>query len=228
MKTLITSALLLSLASAPVLADDSDPHKGTKAGFIFGNAIAGTIIAGPLGGAAAAVAGIWTSDKVIDGYEKEAVEAELAEARAENLALQQQFAMLNVENVELQNLAAASLEFQVLFRTGDSALTPEGEARIASLARFLAQQDSLQVRLSGFADPRGDDSYNESLSQQRVDSIAAILTDNGVEASRISASAFGDRLSMATEGDLDAYALERRVSIELVPDVSANSVAAIQ
>ena len=231
MKTLITSAVLLALAAAPALAADTstdDPYKGTKAGFIFGNAIAGTIIAGPIGGAAAAIAGIWTSDKVIDGYEKDAAVAELAVVQAENMALQQQFAMLNIENIELQNLAAASLDFQVLFRTGDSALTAEGTQRIESLAQFLMQQNSLQVRLSGFADPRGDEFYNEGLSQQRVESIAATLTANGVDPARISSTAYGDRLSLATEGDLDAYALERRVSIEVVPDVGTGSVAANQ
>ncbi len=229
MKMLITSAVLMTLAAAPTLAADphaDDPYRNTKAGFVFGNAIAGTIIAGPIGGAAAALVGIWTSGKVIDGYEKEAAEAELADVRAENMALQQQFAMLNVENIELQNLAASSLEFQVLFHTGNSALAAESAQRIARLAQFLAQQGSLQVRLSGFADPRGDDAFNEALSQQRVDSITAILTANGVDPARISSSAFGDRLSTASKDDYDAYALERRVSIELVPDVSATNLAA--
>ena len=83
------------------------------------------------------------------------------------------------------------------------------------------------MRLRGFADPRCDDLYNESLSQQRLDSITAIRTANGIEASRISAQAFGDRLSLATEGDLDAYALERRVSIEIAPVSGVTNVAAI-
>jgi outer membrane protein OmpA-like peptidoglycan-associated protein len=229
MKTLITSAVLLTLASGTALAAGSQPteaQENGRAGIIIGNTIAGALLAGPVGAFAGFGAGYWLGDKYVASAGAEVTKTELAEVQAENDALYQQFAMLNVENVELQNLAAASLEFQVLFRTGDSALTAEGEARIERLAGFLAQQDSLQVQLSGFADPRGDDVYNESLSQQRLDSITAILTANGIEASRISAEAFGDRLSLATEGDLDAYALERRVSIELLPDVSSTSVAA--
>ncbi len=225
MNKLIPTAVLISLATGPAFAGD-DSHRGTKAGFIFGNAVAGTIIAGPIGGAAGALAGIWTSNKVIDGYEKEAIELELAEVSTENADMRTQLAMMDVEHVELQNLAASSLEFQVLFHTGKDALAVENEQRIERLARFLTQQGDMNVRLSGFADPRGDAVYNEVLSQGRIDSIVGILVANGVDESRIATEAFGDQLSVATDGDYDAYALERRVSIELVPQTESTSVAA--
>ncbi len=87
---------------------------------------------------------------------------------------------------------------------------------------FLAEQPEIDVMLSGYADPRGDDEFNLELSEQRVRSVADSLQASGVGPERITINAYGDRQSSAVDGDLDAYALERRVTIELsVPAYSA-------
>ena len=205
---------------------DKQAYRGTKATLIFGNTIAGMLIAGPIGAVAGTATGIWLTERVTDGYEKQAAEIAAADLQAENAELREQFAMLNVDNAELQRLAAESLEFQVLFHTGTAELSDTGAARIARLAEFLTEQDSLEVHLSGFADPRGDLAYNDELSQARVDNVAALLIEAGIDPERITAEAFGASHSVAATGDLDAYALERRVSIELLPTVDATSVAA--
>lgn len=232
MKKLLTSAALLTLTSGPALAADphaDEPYRGTRTSLIFGNAIAGTLLGGPIGMVAGAATGIWVSDRVIDGRLSaeagQAVAAELNDSRAANVRLERQLATLQSDQVRWQQLASARLEFQVLFHTGDSVLAPASEERIARLADFLIEQPGLRVRLSGFADPRGDDAYNESLSQARADYIAALLERNGVPADRIALEAFGKRLSQAPEGNLDAYALERRVAIELVSVDENASVA---
>jgi outer membrane protein OmpA-like peptidoglycan-associated protein len=224
-----TAAALLLLITNPTFAADphaNEPHRNAKAGYVFGNALAGVAIAGPIGGAIGAAIGAWTSGKVIDGYDKEFAEEQLANERASNQMLQEQFAVVVQEKAELQNLAADSLEFQVLFHTGDSALADLSRDRIERLAAFLVNQDSLEIRLSGFTDPRGTDSFNDLLARARVDAIADVLAANGVAPERISTQAFGKTLSIAANGNFDAYALERRVSIELVPVADDANLAA--
>ncbi len=156
------------------------------------------------------------------------MEQELAGEHDANTNLRTQLADVDLQNTQLQRLAADSLEFQVLFRTGHSTLDVAGEERIARVARFLVRQPSLQIRLSGFADPRGDDAYNDELTGQRVANIADLLESNGLPASRITTTAYGDSQSVAADGDYDAYALERRVNIELVPPLDESGVADVR
>lgn len=232
MKTLVTSAALLTLSAGPALAADphaDEPYRGTRATLIFGNAIAGTLLGGPIGAVAGAATGIWVSDRVIDGYASAEAEqslgSALADARADNIQLQQRLTSLRTDQARWQQLASDSLEFQVLFHTGDSALAATSEERIVRLAAFLAGQQDLRVELSGYTDPRGDDAFNESLSRARAEQVAELLEQHGVQPGRIGIAAYGKRLSQAPEGNLDAYALERRVSIELVPANADASVA---
>ncbi len=229
MRIKIISAVLLTLAAFNSFAAETQPtqaQKNTRDGIALGNAAAGGVIAGPLGFVAGLIAGNWLGEKVIDSYSSEEAEQVLVKARTENDQLRKRFALLDAENISLQRLLADSLQFQELFHTGESKLSDLGQARIERIAQLVAQQDSLGVHLSGFADPRGGSDYNKQLSQQRMDSIIAVLASNGVNADRVSSEAFGDSLSVATEGDYDAYALERRVSIELVRNIDTSSLAA--
>ncbi len=194
-----------------------DPHKGTRATLIFGNATAGALLGGPVGYALGAVAGIWLSDRVIDGYALEGTQAELAAEQAANADLDARLAALARENGELQAFAVDSLQFRVLFHTGDSALDADSEQRVAMLAAFLQRQPALIVRLNGHADPRGGDAYNDGLSAERLAAVVRLLEEQGIAADRIVTTAYGERRSRAAEGDLDSYAFERRVDIEVLP-----------
>jgi outer membrane protein OmpA-like peptidoglycan-associated protein len=76
------------------------------------------------------------------------------------------------------------------------------------------------VRVAGYADPRGSDAYNDELSLRRAQSVAAVLSGAGVPAERIMIEAHGKTESASLTGDLDAYALDRRVTVRLELDDS--------
>jgi outer membrane protein OmpA-like peptidoglycan-associated protein len=86
----------------------------------------------------------------------------------------------------------------------------------------------LQVKLDGYADPRGDADYNLSLSQQRVDSVAQALVAAGIEPSRIETFYHGAHASTASSGDYDAYALERKVRIQLLGAENAARISYVE
>ncbi len=241
-KLMTATVIVCTLAGGPVLAEttstaaEADQHEGKKTALFFGNSIAGAVLGGPIGMFAGAITGVWLGERVGQSYELEdvtqAMEQSLADEhevtadlRAQLAEAGEQLATVDQQNTQLQQLAADSLEFQVMFRTGHSKLDVAGEERIARVARFLVRQPSLQIRLSGYADPRGDDAFNDALTRQRVASIADLLKTNGLPDSRITTTAYGDSQSVAAEGDYDAYALERRVKIELVPPRDESSVA---
>jgi outer membrane protein OmpA-like peptidoglycan-associated protein len=71
------------------------------------------------------------------------------------------------------------------------------------------------VAVAGFTDPRGSDAYNDELSLRRAQNVAAVLMSAGVPAERICIEAHGKTAAADADGDLDSYALERRVTIRL-------------
>jgi len=94
--------------------------------------------------------------------------------------------------------------------------------KIGALAASMPQA---QVSVAGYADPRGSEAYNDELSLRRATNVAAVLTSAGVPRERILIEAHGKSADGNTDGDLDAYALERRVTVRLQLPGSAQVAA---
>lgn len=227
-KLFVTSIALILTANTAVAGDGATE---LKQGLVFGGlAAAGAAIGGPVGMMVGGVTGAWLAENVAgnDNYKDarerlqtlQEAEGNLARklkaAEARNVLLADDLTRARAATTRYEQLAADYLSFQVLFHTGDTTPDPASIGRIAALAEFIAEQTEVGILLSGHADPRGGEDYNQNLSQKRAESVIALLEAAGVSRDRISSEAFGDRQSTAGEGDLDAYALERRVTIDLI------------
>lgn len=113
------------------------------------------------------------------------------------------------------------LETQVLFRTGDDQLRAPDLELLQRFAKLVNELPQAQVRVAGYADPRGDAGYNAQLSARRAATVAAQLLACGVAAERVHVEAHGaDQALAATTAtaaapDLDGYAFERRVQLRI-------------
>ena len=134
---------------------------------------------------------------------------------------------MHQKSVEIESLSEslerAGIEMDLLFRTDEAVLADSTGIRLNQLATTISDMPGIHVRLDGFADERGDDVYNQELSQRRVDFVREQLVTAGIDASRITVNAYGE--SKAQDETVDSYALERRVSMTLFHD-QAPSVAA--
>jgi outer membrane protein OmpA-like peptidoglycan-associated protein len=228
-QTIVVAGLLAAATVPPAHADDLLP---TRQGVTFlGSTAAGVALAGPVGLLAGALVGAWFSDKLETAADAEAGREALAVARtgleqAEGRMLQtsREIAALQVQLREAQEasnqyaqLMLEQLELEMLFRTNQPELTEAGQRRLQTLATFLGNNPHINVRLDGYADPRGESSYNMQLSLARASHIARALQELGVDPARIQTFGHGDSQSSAGEGDYDAYALERVVKIKLSP-----------
>lgn len=69
----------------------------------------------------------------------------------------------------------------IYFDFDSAALTPAGRAKLDTLTNLIGQDGSIRyVRIIGFADVIGSNSYNQSLSQRRADVVKAYLQAKGV------------------------------------------------
>lgn len=79
-----------------------------------------------------------------------------------------------------------------------------------------AKENGYIIKLSGHADSIGEYVYNWKLSKSRADKIKDFLVDNGINASKIAATEFGDTKPIATNATVKGRQKNRRVEIEII------------
>ena len=211
---LVAGVLAISLAVNPAMARDSDSgSKRAGAGFT-GGALIGAAAGGPIGMVVGAVAGS------IVGERSHKKSVALAERKA-------QAALLAGEVESLENSLntiegkAGQVGATVQFRTGETAVRDNDRARLAKLGALLSGLSDVRVRVSGFADSRGDDAINQALSKERAEMVALELEKAGVPKERMTVEAMGERFA-SSDAQPDDQAFERCVEIRLE---SAHSMA---
>ena len=107
------------------------------------------------------------------------------------------------------------VEEKVLFDTDKATIKPSAAEALkqisASIAKRYAGKD---VQVQGFADSRGDKSYNRELSQQRAEAVKNYLvTTDKLPADHLSTEAFGESQPVASNATPAGRQENRRVEI---------------
>jgi len=92
----------------------------------------------------------------------------------------------------------------VLFDTAQHQLQPGARRSAAQLAAILQQHPQRRIRVEGFADSRGSETYNLALSQRRAEAFRDALVENGVPADRIDVQGLGEAFPVATNATAPA------------------------
>ncbi|MEX2648139.1 MAG: OmpA family protein [Alphaproteobacteria bacterium] len=87
---------------------------------------------------------------------------------------------------------------------------------IAEIAGMAAEQGPSKITVQGHADRAGSDDYNLALSAKRAANVAAALEANGVAASTLEVSEFGESAPLVPTDDGVRNPENRRVEIEFV------------
>jgi len=212
---LIAGALAISLAANPVLAAGKESgSKRSGAGFASG-AVIGGAAAGPIGMVIGAGVGAVMGDRSQKKSEA------LARRQAEGQKLASELESLNLSLADIENKAGA-MGSTVQFRTGQTAVRDSDRARIQKLGALVADLKEVRVRVSGFADSRGDDVLNLQLSKERAEMVARELEKAGVPKERLVIEGMGERFA-SLESSTDDQAFERSVEIRFESTASLAS-----
>lgn len=143
---------------------------------------------------------------------------QLAEAR--RLQAQAAMAQASVLEQELADLKAKKTDRgfvltlgDVLFATGKADLMPGGQRAIDQLAGFLNKYPTRRVSVEGHTDSRGSSEYNETLSQQRAESVRSAIMARGISSDRITAKGLGELYPVASNDTPAGRQQNRRVEI---------------
>ncbi len=112
-----------------------------------------------------------------------------------------------------------SLSQELLFRSGSKRIDSQGEAALAQLATVLNDNPDIEIVVEGHTDSDGSAERNWELSVLRATAVVNVLTDNGVDPKRVTASgrAFFD--PVASNATSSGKAQNRRTEIILSPNL---------
>jgi outer membrane protein OmpA-like peptidoglycan-associated protein len=198
--------------------------KAEDIGIVTGLAV-GAAAGGPIGAVIGAAAGGLMGDRYTRekqtarelGTDLGKSEAERARLAANITELNGSLAQLRTHGAQLEHTLAAvdAVGMDVSFRTDDTSIKADDMGPLLKLGALAAAVPDATLRVAGFADPRGDAAYNEALSQRRAAAVAAALVCGGMARERLIVEGHGAGESSSAAGDLDAYALDRRVTVRL-------------
>jgi outer membrane protein OmpA-like peptidoglycan-associated protein len=202
----IAGVLAITLVANPTFAREASGSKRGGAGFASG-AVIGAAAGGPVGAIVGATVG------AIAGEHSHKKSEQLARRKSEAAQLQTEMEALNASLTTIEG-KAGEVGSTVQFRTGETGVRDSDKARLAKLGALVAGLPEVRVRVSGFADARGDETLNMTLSQERAEMVARELEKAGVPKERMTIEAMGERFA-STDAAIDDQAFERCVEIRL-------------
>ncbi|TXK59846.1 OmpA family protein [Alkalisalibacterium limincola] len=137
-------------------------------------------------------------------------EADLASAAADSLRRQ-------LENLDSRSDARGevmTLSGEV-FAPGQAQLRAEAVANLDRVVEFVQGRPGSRILVEGHTDATGSANLNQSLSQQRAESVRRALIDQGVDASRIQATGYGQTRPVADNATEQGRSRNRRVDVIL-------------
>jgi chemotaxis protein MotB len=116
------------------------------------------------------------------------------------------------------------LPSDVLFKSGSARLSKKGTETIWKVANVLKDIPNKQYQIEGHTDnvPIRSERFpsNWELASARALNVVNIMMDAGMAADRISAASFGETKPVASNDSKEGRALNRRIDVVIVPDLS--------
>lgn len=236
-------ALAVALATVPP-AEAADSSKKEMAGVGAGAAIGG-VVGGPPGVIIGAAVGALFGDRAhqkdvtIDALGDTVtvrettiatLEGDLARERLEADALRGELTAIDESGArELHELLVRGLEIELPYRTDETELPVDMQARITAIAGLLATTPGISVQVDGYADPRGSVDYNQALSLARAERVRELISATGIDSGRITTFGHGESMTLGDGANLhpDQLALQRRVTVTFYREAETAGVAAV-
>lgn len=125
--------------------------------------------------------------------------------------------------VETERGTMVSLAGDVTFDFDKATIRQEARATLERLAELILASGEGTIAIEGHTDSRGEDAYNQRLSEQRAEAVATYLSTKGVSENRLQTRGFGESRPVADNERADGTDNEagrqrnRRVEVVL-PD----------
>jgi len=108
----------------------------------------------------------------------------------------------------------------ILYDYDKDNIRPDAEPDLQSVADLMKKYPEMKIELSSHTDARGNDKYNEDLSQRRANSAVAWIVSKGIGADRIVAKGYGEnqlqnKCTNGVECTEEEHQLNRRTEFKI-------------
>jgi adhesin transport system outer membrane protein len=116
-----------------------------------------------------------------------------------------------------ENGCTNKINLEVLFENNSAVVKEDTKEKVLAFAKYLNDNKEFNTVITGHASKdKSSASYNQKLSEKRVNAIKDLLVANGVESSRIQAIGKGFDEPIASNDTAEGQALNRRIEAELI------------
>lgn len=106
----------------------------------------------------------------------------------------------------------------ITFKTDSADINAGFYSTLNSVAKVLNKYDNSTVMVLGYTDSTGSAEYNQTLSRQRANAVAAYLQGQGVKYSRFEIMGLGSSNPIASNSTAEGRQQNRRVEIKIIPN----------
>ncbi len=104
----------------------------------------------------------------------------------------------------------------VYFYTDQYDLNTEATIELYELANLMKENTALKIEISGYADERGSDEYNQRLSERRSKAVVDYLVSKGVNRDKLVIYNFGEQKPVDAASTPQAWQANRRVEFKVL------------
>ncbi len=106
----------------------------------------------------------------------------------------------------LPSISVPVLVRNVFYEFDKADIAANSQEALDRLTTLLKENPNITIELSAHCDYRGNDDYNERLSQRRAESVVNYLMENGIAADRLTAKGYGEKMpKIVNQKLLEAY-----------------------
>lgn len=88
---------------------------------------------------------------------------------------------------------------------------------LSSVALILKEFKRSDFRVAGYTDSRGSRDHNQRLSEQRADSVAGYIMQQGIDPRRVFTQGYGENQPIGDNATSHGRSMNRRVEIQILP-----------
>ena len=124
------------------------------------------------------------------------------------------------------DMLRVTFESAILFDVDKADLKSSARDNLTKVAGVLNEYPDTDLIIEGHTDSQGSDSYNQTLSERRADSVKAFLMESGVSQNRLRTKGYGELAPIASNDTPEGRSQNRRVEVKIMPNEELKERAA--
>ena len=104
----------------------------------------------------------------------------------------------------------------IFFDSNSSVLRPESKSEVDRIVEILNNNPDIRIEISGHTDSKGEDKYNQWLSERRAKAVVDALIELGIDSNRLEYKGYGELDPIESNLEDEGRQINRRTEFEIL------------